>query len=66
MLVYPAAALAVFHYSMMVKADIREPLIYAAVLAVLLGWRMITRWLRVRLLTPTLFRRERVRARASG
>ena len=43
MLVYPAAALAVFHYFMMVKADVREPLIYAAVLAVLLGWRALTR-----------------------
>jgi sulfoxide reductase heme-binding subunit YedZ len=57
MLVYPAAALAVFHYFMMVKADIREPLIYAAVLAVLLGWRMITRWPPLRPLTPTLSRR---------
>jgi sulfoxide reductase heme-binding subunit YedZ len=44
MLVYPAAALAVFHYFMMVKADVREPLIYAAVLAVLLGWRAMARW----------------------
>ena len=66
MLVYPAAALAVFHYFMMVKADIREPLIYAAVLAVLLGWRMMTRWPPLRSLTATLSRRERVRAGASG
>jgi methionine sulfoxide reductase heme-binding subunit len=43
-LVYPAAALAVFHYFMMVKADMREPLTYAAVLAVLLGSRFIVRW----------------------
>ena len=48
MLVYPAAALAVFHYFMMVKADVREPLIYAAVLAVLLGWRALARWPRRR------------------
>ena len=41
MLVYPAAILAVFHFFMMVKADIREPLIYAAVLAVLLGYRLV-------------------------
>ena len=41
MLVYPAAILAVFHFFMMVKADIREPLIYAAVLAVLLGYRIV-------------------------
>lgn len=44
MLVYPAAALGCLHYFMMVKADIREPLIYAAILAVLLGWRAATRW----------------------
>jgi sulfoxide reductase heme-binding subunit YedZ len=41
MLVYPAAILGVFHFLMMVKADIREPLIYAAVLAVLLGYRVL-------------------------
>ncbi len=38
-LVYPAAILAVVHYIMMVKADLLEPLIYAAILAVLLGLR---------------------------
>jgi sulfoxide reductase heme-binding subunit YedZ len=43
MLVYPAAILAVFHFFMMVKADIREPLIYAAVLTVLLGYRLVAR-----------------------
>ena len=43
MLVYPAAILGVFHFFMMVKADIREPLIYAAVLAVLLGYRLVAR-----------------------
>ncbi|MFO1112603.1 MAG: protein-methionine-sulfoxide reductase heme-binding subunit MsrQ [Rhodospirillales bacterium] len=44
MLVYPAGALGCLHYFMMVKADIREPLIYAAILALLLGWRAATRW----------------------
>lgn len=43
MLVYPAAALGCLHFFMMVKADIREPLIYAIVLAALLGWRLATR-----------------------
>lgn len=43
MLVYGAAVLAVFHFFMMVKADIREPLISAAILAVLLGYRVVTR-----------------------
>jgi sulfoxide reductase heme-binding subunit YedZ len=40
-LVYPAAILAVAHFWMMVKADIREPVLYAAVLAILLGMRVI-------------------------
>jgi sulfoxide reductase heme-binding subunit YedZ len=67
MLVYPVGALVVFHYFMMVKADVREPLIYAAVLALLLGWRMVTRWPPMRRpFTPTLPRQERARAGASG
>ncbi len=66
MLVYPAAALACFHFFMMVKADIREPLIYAGILALLLGWRLVSRAPLVRSLTPPLSRRERVRAAASG
>ena len=43
MLVYPATILGVFHFFMMVKADTREPLIYAAILAVLLGYRVAMR-----------------------
>lgn len=39
-LVFPAAVLAVAHHWMMVKADLREPLLYAAILALLLGWRL--------------------------
>lgn len=39
-LVYGAAALAVAHYLWLVKADLREPLVYAAVLALLLGLRL--------------------------
>jgi len=39
-LVYPCAAAAVTHYWWKVKADIREPFIFAAVLAILLGFRM--------------------------
>ena len=38
-LVYVIAALGVWHYWWQVKKDIREPLIYATVLAALLGWR---------------------------
>jgi sulfoxide reductase heme-binding subunit YedZ len=39
-LVYPAAILACVHYWWQVKADLREPLIYATLLIVLLGWRV--------------------------
>jgi methionine sulfoxide reductase heme-binding subunit len=39
-LVYPAAVLGCMHYWWQVKADWREPLLYAAVLALLLGWRI--------------------------
>jgi len=39
-LVYVATALGVWHYWWQVKKDIREPLVYAALAAVLLGWRL--------------------------
>jgi sulfoxide reductase heme-binding subunit YedZ len=39
-LVYPAALLAVLHYWWLVKLDVTQPAIYAAVLAVLLGLRV--------------------------
>ncbi len=39
-LVYIAAPLAAIHYAWMVKADIRQPLAYAAMIAVLLGYRV--------------------------
>ncbi len=42
-LVYLAAPLGVLHHLMMVKADIRPALLHAAVLAVLLGWRLLRR-----------------------
>ena len=38
-LIYVSTALGVWHYWWQVKKDIREPLIYAALAAVLLGWR---------------------------
>ncbi len=40
-LVYAAAILACVHFWWQVKADIREPLVYAAILALLLGWRLV-------------------------
>lgn len=39
-LIYPISLLAVWHYYWQVKADVREPLIYAAIVGVLLGWRI--------------------------
>jgi sulfoxide reductase heme-binding subunit YedZ len=48
-LIYPIASLGVWHYYWQVKADIREPLIYAGILAVLLGYRI---WLRRRRASP--------------
>ncbi|GGK06803.1 protein-methionine-sulfoxide reductase heme-binding subunit MsrQ [Luteimonas terricola] len=46
-LVYAIAALAVLHFWWVVKSDVREPLLYAAILAALLGWRLA--WRRRRL-----------------
>ena len=43
-LIYVIAVLGVWHFYWQVKRDIREPLIYAGILAVLLGYR----WLRAR------------------
>jgi sulfoxide reductase heme-binding subunit YedZ len=42
-LVYPAAILGCIHFWWQVKADIREPLVYSAILALLLGWRLYRR-----------------------
>ncbi len=41
--VYAAAILGVVHYWWQVKADIREPAVYAAILALLLGYRVLRR-----------------------
>jgi methionine sulfoxide reductase heme-binding subunit len=51
-LIYVIAVLGVWHYYWQVKRDVREPLLYAAILAVLLGYRYV-RW-----------RRQRARGRA--
>lgn len=39
-LIYPAALLAVWHYTWQVKADLTEPLLYGGALLFLLGWRV--------------------------
>ncbi|MBI2329595.1 MAG: sulfoxide reductase heme-binding subunit YedZ [Chloroflexi bacterium] len=57
-LVYPAALLSVFHFLLLVKADRREPLLYAAAVGLLLllrlpGVRRVVNKLRDRLKFPT-------------
>jgi sulfoxide reductase heme-binding subunit YedZ len=37
------AILGCWHYYWLVKRDVREPLLYVAILAVLLGWRLVAR-----------------------
>jgi sulfoxide reductase heme-binding subunit YedZ len=44
--VYVAAVFGVWHYWWQVKQDVSEPLLYAAILAVLMGYRAWYRWLR--------------------
>jgi len=48
-LVYAIAVLAVLHFWWIVKSDYREPLLYATILALLLGWRL---WKRLRRPAP--------------
>lgn len=43
-LAYVAAIGGVIHYYMQVKADVRQPLVFAAILAVLLGYRLFDAW----------------------
>jgi sulfoxide reductase heme-binding subunit YedZ len=43
-LVYGIAILGVVHFYWLVKADIRRPVQYGAVLALLLGYRLVARW----------------------
>ena len=43
-LTYPVAILGVLHFYMLVKADVTRPLVFAAILAVLLGYRLIARF----------------------
>ncbi|HEX7618317.1 MAG TPA: protein-methionine-sulfoxide reductase heme-binding subunit MsrQ [Verrucomicrobiae bacterium] len=45
-LAYVAAIAGVIHFYMQVKADVRQPLGFAALLAILLGWRLVQYWQR--------------------
>jgi sulfoxide reductase heme-binding subunit YedZ len=42
--IYAIAVLAVLHFWWLVKSDTREPALYAAIAALLLGWRAWKRW----------------------
>ena len=54
-LVYFSAVAAVVHYWWLVKKDITDPLIYGTVLAVLLGWRVVLKFVdRKRSAAPSL------------
>ena len=44
-LIYPIAILGVWHYWWQIKRDIRQPLLYASLLALLLGWRVWKHWM---------------------
>jgi sulfoxide reductase heme-binding subunit YedZ len=52
-LAYVAAIAGVIHYCMQVKADERRPLVFAGVLTLLLGYRLVVYWQRPKPTTPT-------------
>lgn len=58
-LVYLISLLAVWHYYWQVKADVREPLVYATIVAVLLGWRAFKAARRSHARTASTFGRVR-------
>jgi sulfoxide reductase heme-binding subunit YedZ len=45
-LIYLAAIAAVIHFYWLVKSDIRRPVQFGAVLTLLLGYRLVVRWLK--------------------
>lgn len=50
-LIYVVAILGVWHYYWQVKRDVRQPLLYAFMLALLLGYRLVKQWQARRRLT---------------
>ncbi|MBI3864366.1 MAG: ferric reductase-like transmembrane domain-containing protein [Planctomycetia bacterium] len=47
-LAYPAAVAGALHYYMLVKADVRQPVAFATLLAILLGYRLLAHYLKLR------------------
>ena len=64
-LIYAAAILGAWHYYWQTKRDVREPLLYASLLALLLGYRVATRAKWVRGLASRARARPPLRASAS-
>jgi methionine sulfoxide reductase heme-binding subunit len=56
-LAYVAAFLGCLHYAWQVKADLREPALYFAILAFLLGWRWVRHRQRLKHVAPAAFER---------
>jgi sulfoxide reductase heme-binding subunit YedZ len=56
-LVYVIAILGVWHYYWQVKQDVREPLIYVGILAVLLGYRAVRAWQKKKRTQPVTSKR---------
>lgn len=52
-LAYVAAIAGVIHFYMQVKADVRRPLVFAAILSILLGYRVVTYWQKQKTVTAT-------------
>lgn len=65
-LVYAVGVLAVLHFWWLVKSDIREPLLYASILTVVLGWRLWKRFAPSRRTLETATGRRSKPAVASG
>ncbi len=61
-LIYLSAIAGVVHYWWLVKADIQRPQIYAAIVAVLIGFRLVTRYAR----RPTPVEKAKLSPRSSG
>lgn len=63
--IYLTAICGVIHYYWLVKSDIREPLLYGAIVGILLLWRLGDRMLKKRRPAPAKAGREGAAARAS-
>jgi methionine sulfoxide reductase heme-binding subunit len=63
--IYITAICGVIHYYWLVKSDVRKPLFYGALVAILLLWRLGDRFLKKRRLAPARSGMSRAEVRAS-